>query len=163
MSNFLELEGQFHTSVSLSNINQQAICRVSNDPRFQVIHKSLANYDKIINSVLYEIISVSNFRAKTPNITRATSASLAQTLNSTSKTNLSLKSVRTSPNIIHKIGNRQKPISVSVKLINPIKLISPIRSVKTFTRNPSSKVARIKSPLLGRVESYDNVMQRLNK
>ena len=157
MSKFLELEGQFHTSVSLASINQQTLCRVSNDERFQVIHKTLTNYDKIMNSVLYEILSVYAYRSKTPTITRTVSVSLGQTLASTVKTSATLKSVRTSPNLIQRNVNRQKPISVSVKLINPSK------SVKNFVRNASTKSNRCKTPLLGRLESYDQVMKRLKK
>lgn len=152
MSNFLEIEGQFHTSVSLININQQTLCRVSSDSRFQTIHKSLVVYDQIVSTVIYEIISYVNSRPTTPKAVRTVSVSLMQTLNSTSKTVLSVKPAQTLPKKIP-----SKPITVSVRLITPNK------STRAISRNSSTRSTRSKSPILGRLESYQNVMQRLKK
>ena len=152
MSNFLEFEGQFHTSVSLASINQQSICRVSGDSRFQAIHKSLVNFDRIMNLVLYEIISAYNPREMKPVIIRTASVSL----NSTAKTVNINRSI--SPKIVPRINlGRNKPVSVSVKLI------APSKSQKTISRNSSTRSTRSKSPILGRLESYDKVMERLHK
>ena len=157
MTNYLELEGQFHTSVSLANINQQTLCRVSGDSRFQVIHRSLVNYDKIINSVLYEIISAGTSRPGTPKLTRNASVSLVRTLNSTARTVASLKSVRTVSNLLKIHSKPKKPITVSVRLI------TPSSSARVISRHSSTRSARSKSPMLGRLESYDKVMNRLHK
>lgn len=155
MSNYLELEGQFHTSVSLASINQQTMCRVSSDARFQTIHKCLTFFDKIMNSILYEIMTgfntgQSNKTIPTP---RASPISFVGTLNSTSKTTSSASLVK---KIVPRINIRQQPISVSVRL-------TPSRSARTISRNSSTKSARSKSPMLGRLESYDKVMERLKK
>jgi hypothetical protein len=160
MTNYLELEGQFHTSVSLNSITQQTLYRVSNDSRFQVIHKSLTTYDKIMNAILYHIVSIYYFSPKSVNVTRNTSVSIPGNFDSTSKTAASLKSIRTSPRLIARTVSAKKPLSVSVKLLIPNK------SAKIITRNSSSrstKSARSKTPLLGKVESYDKVMKRLAK
>lgn len=163
MTNFLEFEGQFHTSVSLANINQQTMCRVSSDTRFQAIHKSLVSFDRIMNAFIYEVISKYEFREKT---IKTAAVSLATTLNSTGK-NEPVRSV--SPKVMPKINSIKKmPVSVSVKLINANKALRP--SSRNSGRSKSPRVGqsertlyRSKSPVLGRLESYDKVMERLKK
>jgi hypothetical protein len=155
MSNYLELEGQFHTSVSLASINQQTMCRVSSDARFQTIHKCLTFFDKIMNSILYEVMTGFNSGQSSKSIPtpRASPISFVGTLNSTSKTTSSASLIKKT---VPRINIRQQPISVSVRL-------TPSRSARTISRNSSTKSARSKSPMLGRLESYDKVMERLKK
>lgn len=165
MTNFLEFEGQFHTSVSLASINQQTMCRVSSDLRFQAIHKALVSFDRIMNAIIYEVISKFEFRGE-KKVIKTAAVSLATTLNSTGK-NEPVRSV--SPKIVPRINSKKIiPVSVSVKLITANKGLRPSSRNSNRSKSPgpgfSERVLnRSKSPVLGRLESYDKVMQRLKK
>jgi hypothetical protein len=165
MNNFLEFEGQFHTSVSLASINQQTMCRVSGDSRFQAIHRSLVNFDRIMNAVIYEIISKYEFAQRNLNNVKTSAVSLTATLNSTGKTEGSGRSV--SPKVVKSGSKKNSPISVSVKLINQNRIQRNNSRVSNRSKSPGFNVergmVRSRSPVLGRLESYDKVMERLKK
>lgn len=166
MNNYLEFEGQFHTSVSLAQINQQTMCRVSGDLRFQAIHKSLLGFDKIMNSVIYEIISKYDFSERKLTSVKTAAVSLTATLNSTGKTETSGRSI--SPKI-NRVASVKKPlpVSVSVKLITPTRILRNNSRGTNRSKSPTFHIERVtnrsKSPVLGRLESYDKVMERLKK
>lgn len=131
MSNYLEMEGQFHTSVTINNFTNEALSQVVYDPRFQAILKTMQTYDKVINSVLSEIISA--YRATVIEIQPAGPPSIPTSFGNLGKIleSKNEKSKNSSPSTTRQNSVSSFPVPIKLKSVRTSPTLVPSRKINS--------------------------------
>jgi hypothetical protein len=168
-SNYLELEGQYHTQVSPDTLTPQALATIKTDPRYLAIKRTVCSFDVLTNIALNEIYE--SYKSKvhrspttplspipvnlsnSPNTSEIPMFNISK-LNFTRTPSITSNSSilddkisqRSTPRVTIKLGQarakKPKITNVAVKAVPSTRSVTPTRSITPTKPRSNTQVTR---------------------